>query len=200
MIDIGLLLAQRARRVRCFLGTPAGSAPTPSVGFSKTLAKVVTHGSAVLLFGTMFIGAVVSDKNLEAINPFYRLIFMGALCLFLLELGMDAAKRLEDFWRVGVVLTAFGILMPLFGATVGLAIAHYWLGFGPGGMTLVAVLAGSASYIAVPPAIPGGTGSDSIHLPYSLARHHVSVQRGVWHSALFHGGAMARRIKSVNKQ
>jgi uncharacterized protein len=166
-IVVGLLLAHRARRL---LGAPADSAPTPAVGFGKTLAQVVTHGSVVLLFGTMIIGAVVSDKNLEAINPFYRLIFMGALCLFLLELGMDAAKRLEDFWRVGWVLTAFGILMPLFGAAIGLAIAHYWLGFGPGGMTLVAVLAASASYIAVPPAIRLAVpeANPSIYLTLSL--------------------------------
>jgi hypothetical protein len=172
-IVVGLVLAQRARRALRFVGTSAASAdsaPTPAVGFGKTLAQAVTHGSVVLLFGTMFIGAVVSDKNLEAINPFYRLIFMGALCLFLLELGMDAAKRLEDFWRVGVVLTAFGVLMPLLGATVGLAIAHYWLGFGPGGMTLVAVLAASASYIAVPPAIRLAVpeANPSIYLTLSL--------------------------------
>lgn len=166
-IVVGLLLAQRARRLA---GVQAGSPNSLSVGFGKTLAKVVTHGSVVLLFGTMFIGAVVSDRNLEAINPFYRLIFMGALCLFLLELGMDAAKRLEDFWRVGGILTAFGILMPLFGASVGLAIAYYWLGFGPGGMTLVAVLGASASYIAVPPAIRMAVpeANPSIYLTLSL--------------------------------
>jgi uncharacterized protein len=169
-IVIGLVLAQRVRRAQRVLGAPAGSAPTPAVGFGKTLAQAVTHGSVVLLFGTMVIGAVVSDKDLDAINPFYRLIFMGALCLFLLELGMDAAKRLEEFWRIGWTLTAFGILMPLFGAAVGLAIAHYWLGFGPGGMTLVAVLAASASYIAVPPAIRLAVpeANPSIYLTLSL--------------------------------
>ena len=34
-----------------------------------------------------------------------------------------------------------------------LAVAHFWLGFGAGGTTLVAVLGASASYIAVPPAV-----------------------------------------------
>ena len=43
--------------------------------------------------------------------------------------------------------------MPLVSSVIGLLVAHQWLGFGPGGMTLVAVLAASASYIAVPPAI-----------------------------------------------
>ena len=144
-IVVGIAMAQRARRL-------AGAATGPN-GLGTGLAQAVTHGSVVLLFGTMLIGAVVSEKNLDAINPFYRTIFMGALCLFLLELGMDAAKRLEDFRRVGWILTAFGILMPLFGAALGLAIGRYWLDFGAGGMTLIAVLGASASYIAVPPAI-----------------------------------------------
>jgi uncharacterized protein len=123
-------------------------ATTGGQGLGKALAKAFTHGSVVLLFGTMLIGALVSEKSLDAINPFYRTIFMGALCLFLLELGMDAAKKLEDFWRVGWSLLAFGIGMPLLGGAIGLAIGHFWLG-----ITLVAVLAASASYIAVPPAI-----------------------------------------------
>src|SRR5579859_316543 len=144
-IVVGLLLAQRVRR--------QAGATTGGQGLGKALAKAFTHGSVVLLFGTMLIGALVSEKSLDAINPFYRTIFMGALCLFLLELGMDAAKKLEDFWRVGWSLLAFGIGMPLLGGAIGLAIGHFWLGFGTGGMTLVAVLAASASYIAVPPAI-----------------------------------------------
>jgi uncharacterized protein len=43
--------------------------------------------------------------------------------------------------------------MPLVGGAIGLGIGRGMLGFGPGGATLVAVLAASASYIAVPPAI-----------------------------------------------
>jgi uncharacterized protein len=113
----------------------------------------VTHGSVVLLVGTMLIGAIASPKSLAGIEPFFRAIFMGALCLFLLELGMDAAKRMAEFRKVGLRLIAFGLLMPLAGAAIGLTVGHAWLGFGPGGTTLVAVLAASASYIAVPPAM-----------------------------------------------
>jgi len=144
-IIVGLVLAQRARR----LAGATGDAATLRAAFAKAL----THGSVMLLFGTMLIGAVVSEKSLSTITPFYQTIFTGALCLFLLELGMDAAKQLGEFWRVGWRLAAFGIVMPLVGGAIGLAIGHGWLGFGPGGATLVAVLAASASYIAVPPAI-----------------------------------------------
>jgi hypothetical protein len=144
-IIVGLLLAQRARR--------AASVSGEAAGVGTAFRKALTHGSVLLLAGTMLIGAVVTPKSLESIMPFYQTIFAGALCLFLLELGMDAAKRLEDFWRVGWRLALFGIAMPLVGGAIGLAVAHAWLGFGPGGMTLVAVLGASASYIAVPPAI-----------------------------------------------
>jgi hypothetical protein len=143
-IVVGLLLAERARRLQGL----RGEAP-----LHASIGKAFRHGSVVLLLGTMAIGMVLTERSLEAINPFYRTIFMGALCLFLLELGMDAAKRLEDFRRVGWVLTAFGVAMPLVGGLTGLLAAHYVLGFGVGRMTLVAVLGASASYIAVPPAI-----------------------------------------------
>ena len=144
-IMIGLVLAQRARREA---GATGGQD-----NLGAAFAKAMTHGSVVLLFGTMLIGALVSEKSLSTIMPFYQTIFTGALCLFLLELGMDAAKRLEDFWRVGWRLAAFGVVMPLVGGAIGLGIGHGMLGFGPGGATLVAVLGASASYIAVPPAI-----------------------------------------------
>ncbi len=143
-IVLGVMLAQRAR---------SGTQATAAAGLRPLLAGAVTHGSVVLLVGTMLIGAVASPKSLSGIEPFFRAIFMGALCLFLLELGMDAAKRMAEFRKVGLRLIAFGLLMPLAGAAIGLVIGHAWPGFGPGGTTLVAVLAASASYIAVPPAM-----------------------------------------------
>jgi hypothetical protein len=80
-------------------------------------------------------------------------MFMGVLSLFLLDMGMEAARRIGDFKKVGPLLLVFGIAMPLLGGLVGLAVGHWLLGFGVGGMLLVAVLGASASYIAVPPAM-----------------------------------------------
>ncbi len=80
-------------------------------------------------------------------------IFMGMLCLFLLEMGLEAARRIEEYRRVGFALAVFGILMLLGSALLGVGEGHFALGYGAGGTTLVAVLAASASYIAVPPAM-----------------------------------------------
>jgi hypothetical protein len=144
-IIVGLLLAQKVRM-------STDNAPAPS-GLGAALRKALTHGSVVLLLGSMLIGAVINPASLQAVEPFFQNIFMGALCLFLLELGMVAADRLNEFRKVGAFFIGFGLLMPLIGAALGLVIGHYGLGFGAGGTTLVAVLGASASYIAVPPAI-----------------------------------------------
>jgi hypothetical protein len=131
----------------------ATAAQNSSNHFGHILHEAFTNGSVVLLTGSMVIGAIAAPKGLEAIKPFMNDIFMGVLCLFLLEMGLEAARRIEEFSRVGLVLGAFGILMPLGSALIGVGIGHFALGFGVGGTTLVAVLAASASYIAVPPAM-----------------------------------------------
>lgn len=149
-IVAGLLLAARARQIE---GARNGDDNPTARNRSSLLHEAFTNGSVVLLLGSMAIGAIAAPKALEAISPFVNDIFMGMLCLFLLEMGMEAARRIEEFRRVGMVLAVFGVAMPLVSAIIGIAIGHYALGFGVGGTTLVAVLAASASYIAVPPAM-----------------------------------------------
>ncbi len=144
-IIIGLLLANLARN-------GSGRAHGPRVG-RELLHEAFTNGSVVLLLGSMFIGAVAQPATLGKILPFYDTLFMGVLSLFLLDMGMEAARRIGDFRQAGPALVMFGILMPLIGGAIGLATGHWLLGFGLGGTLLVAILGASASYIAVPPAM-----------------------------------------------
>lgn len=122
-------------------------------GLKHLLREAFTNGSVVLLFGSILIGLVATPASLAKILPLFDTLFMGVLCLFLLEMGLEAAKRIGDFRRVGLFLVVFGIAMPLLGAVIGLIVGHYVLGFSVGGTTLVAVLTASASYIAVPSAM-----------------------------------------------
>lgn len=145
-ILIGLVLASISRR--------SESQHTARDGLVGSLVREsFTNGSIVLLFGSMVIGALSTPSSVGKIMPFFDSVFMGVLCLFLLDMGMEAARRLGDFRRVGAFLIGFGLLMPLLGAAAGLAVSHWLLGFGVGGTLLVAVLGASASYIAVPPAM-----------------------------------------------
>jgi len=145
-ILIGLVLASLSRRT-----SEQGNAREGMVG--SLVREAFTNGSIVLLFGSMLIGAFSTPSSVGKIMPFFDSVFMGVLCLFLLDMGMEAARRLGDFRRVGAFLIGFGLVMPLLGAAAGLAVGHWLLGFGVGGTLLVAVLGASASYIAVPPAM-----------------------------------------------
>lgn len=150
-IIIGLLLAAMARsRLQSADGE---SSATP---WKSLIHEATTNGSVVLLLGAMFIGAISSPEAMEKVYPFSHEIFMGVLCLFLLDLGMEAARRMKAFKQVGLPLVAFGIIMPLIGGLIGIFVGATLLGFSAGGTLLVAILAASASYIAVPPAMRMG--------------------------------------------
>jgi hypothetical protein len=158
-IIVGLLLASWSRQ-RMVLANNTGGAGVAALSrgngenhFSKLLHEAFTNGSVILLIGSMFIGAISSSSSMDKLSPFIEEIFMGVLCLFLFEMGMEAAHRIREFRKVGTVLVAFGLVMPLIGGAVGIYIGHYIMGLSIGGTTLVAVLGASASYIAVPPAM-----------------------------------------------
>ncbi len=115
---------------------------------NKLLHEIFCNQGVVLLCGAMFIG-YWAGPGVSSIMPLFGSLFHGALALFLLEMGMLAASRVPDIRLVAPFMSAFGVLMPLAGATLGglLALAS---GFSTGGVALLAVLGGSASYIAVP--------------------------------------------------
>ena len=183
-IVIALVLAQWARAAE---GKKAGAMNRGEA--LSMLSGAARHGSIVLLIGSMLIGATAAPKALSAVMPFYETIFLGALCLYLLELGMVAAQRLSEFARMGWFLALFGVVMPLIGAAFGLAVGHLWLGLGAGGTTLVAVLGAGASYIAVPPAVRMAIpeANPSFYLTLSLGiTFPFNVVVGI---ALYHGVA-----------
>ncbi len=153
-IIVGLFLASMSRRA-LGMNTQGDGLHQQEGTLGHLLRDAFTNGGVVLLFGSMLIGMIATQSSLEKIMPFFSKqgIFMGVLSLFLLEMGMEAAKRIHEFRKVGMFLVAFGVIMPLVGGVMGLITGHYLLGLSVGGTTLVAVLGASASYIAVPPAM-----------------------------------------------
>ena len=157
-IVVGLLLAAKARH--SLAAREAGGDATADAvdsgeqsNFKEMLRDAFTNGSVVVLIGSMIIGAIAEPSGMEKLKPFIDEIFMGVLCLFLFDMGMVAARRIGDFKQVGIILAAFGVVMPLVGGAVGVYVGADMLDFSVGGATLVGVLGASASYIAVPPAM-----------------------------------------------
>lgn len=115
--------------------------------------EILLNGSIVLLIGAFLIGFITGQDGLREISSFIVSPFKGVLCLFLLDMGIVAGRGLRSSrGSITVGLLAFGILMPIVGATIG-AMAGAALGLSEGGVLLLMVLSASASYIAVPAAM-----------------------------------------------
>ena len=84
---------------------------------------MLLNGSVVLLLGAFLIGWIGAAGAERQLSPFISGIFPGALCLFLLDMGLTAARRLRDRGRgLDSRLVGFAVVMPLLGgARPGLA-------------------------------------------------------------------------------
>lgn len=125
---------------------------TPGNSLRHALHEAIFGRSVLLLVGSLAVGFLCGKKGMDATAGFFVTPFQGILALFLLELGTVAGRRLGDLRSVGLFLLAFGIIMPVIHAMIGLALGSM-VGLSLGGATLLAVLAASASYIAAPAAM-----------------------------------------------
>ncbi len=167
-IIMGILLANWLRRDTA----PGGEADADgdgSIRWGGLLHEAAFNSAVLLLLGSMLIGMVIGPKGFGDIAPFVAAPFKGVLCLFLLDMGLVATRRLGDLRRAGWVAIAFGLLAPPVHAMLGVAAASV-LHLTAGDALLLAVLVGSASYIAVPAALRMSLpeANPSIYLPMSL--------------------------------
>lgn len=165
-IIVGLMMASFVRKQ---MAAQKGTAKVKTE-WGPLLHEAFTNGSVVVLLGALLIGATASPESLEQVTPFTKDIFMGVLCLFLLDMGIEAAKKVDTLKKAGITLVAFGMIMPLIGGTLGIIIGGSFLEFSVGGTFLLAILSASASYIAVPPAMRYGVpeANPSYYLTLSL--------------------------------
>ena len=128
------------------------------VGTLKLLREVFLNPGLYLLFGGIVIGLVSRLQGPKIVHDndnVFVAAFQGVLCLFLLEMGMTASRRLRDLKSAGPGFIAFGLLAPNLFAAIGIITAHAYAHlthtrFESGTYILFAVLCGAASYIAVP--------------------------------------------------
>lgn len=106
----------------------------------------------VLLLGGLLIGWAAGPEGMLPLKPLFFDLFKGILALFLLEMGLITAGQVAALRQYGLFLVVFGVLMPLFSSLVGTGLG-FMLGLTVGGTAILATLAASASYIAVPAAM-----------------------------------------------
>jgi hypothetical protein len=125
---------------------------------AKLLHEVFLNPGLFLLFGGIVIGFLSRSQGADVVRAddnFFVNLFQGVLCLFLLEMGMTASRKLRDLKTAGIGFIAFGLFAPPFFASIGILVAHAYCfvthtHFELGTYVLFSVLCGAASYIAVP--------------------------------------------------
>lgn len=126
--------------------------------------------SVILLIGGFLIGIMMNTQAWLSIAPVVQGGFKGVLAFFLLDLGTLAQKQLQYAWRNKWIGLVIAFVVPIFFGVTSLLAAAY-MGLPRGDQILLAVLAGSASYIAAPAAIRSAIpeASPSLYLALPLA-------------------------------
>ena len=118
----------------------------------EMLHEVFFNASVVLLLGAFAIGMIGGAEGFAEVSPFFEAGFKGVLCLFLLDMGLIAARRIMDAravtWRLAVIAIALPLINGVAGTLLGAGI-----GLDVGSAAALGVLCASASYIAVPAAM-----------------------------------------------
>lgn len=125
--------------------------------------------SVILLLGGLAMGWIIGKEGFEPIKPVFHDAFKGILVLFLLEMGMVAARQLKEFVALAPRLLAWGILAPVLHALVGVTLG-WLLGLSQGGSFVFGAIVASASYIDAPAAVRSAlpTANPGIFLTSSL--------------------------------
>jgi len=123
----------------------------------KSIILDSLRGSALsaLLLG-LVLGLLTHPERV--FESFYDPLFRGFLSILMLTMGIEAWNRLNEMRRVAHWYVVYAAVSPLVHGLIAFGlgyIAHVTTGFSPGGVILLAVMAGSSSDISGPPTLRG---------------------------------------------
>lgn len=141
-----------------------------TVSKRSLVSHSLTNGSVLLIIGSLIIGFIANAKHAEGIKPFTNDLFKGFLAIFLLDMGITSGRKLKAFFSYGWFPILFAACIPLINGSV-FSVLSSWVTHDPANRFLFAILAASASYIAVPAAmkISVPKADPGLFLPMALA-------------------------------
>jgi uncharacterized protein len=139
-------------------------------GLKQIVIHAFTNSSVLLILGSLVIGLIADEKQAEGIKPFVTDIFKGFLAVFLLDMGITSGRKLKAFFKTGYFSSLFATLVPLINGVV-VAYISQWVSPEVGDRLIFAILAASASYIAVPAAmkLSNPEADEGLYVPMALA-------------------------------
>ncbi len=142
----------------------------PCLKKRSAFSHSLTNGSVFLIIGSLIIGFLASEEQAQGIKPFTTDIFKGFLAVFLLDMGIESGRKLKSLFGFGWFPLAFAVIIPLFNGCLFAYLSGYVT---PdfSNRFIFAILAASASYIAVPAAMKVSVpqANSGLYLPMALA-------------------------------
>jgi hypothetical protein len=171
-VVVGILLARIALQVEVRRHSESGEIKKISGGWIRpVLHEALTGTGSMILLGALVIGYISGPDGIAVTKPFFGDLFKGVLCLFMLEMGLVAGRRLAEVRAVGAFLIVFAICMPIIDGILGVLVGGF-VGLSVGGATMLGVMAASASYIAAPAAM-------RISLPEANPSFYLTASLGI---------------------
>jgi len=152
MVDDMALMESPAIIIGVFLMLQYGKQSNAQIKWKSIIEHSFANGSVVMILGSLIIGLIADTKQAEGIKPFTTDLFKGFLAIFLLEMGMVAAKRFSAFTKYGLFVSLFAVVIPFINGCV-VAYLSQFITPDIGNRFILSILAASASYIAVPAAM-----------------------------------------------
>lgn len=170
MIAVMALMETPAIIIGVILIRMYGREETGDTRLRSVVHHSFTNGSVLMIIGSLIIGFLANDQQALGIKPFTNDIFKGFLALFLLDMGIASGRKLKDFLDGGWFTLAFALVIPLVNGCA-VALLSSVITDDPGNRFMFAVLAASASYIAVPAAMKMAApqANPGIFVPMTLA-------------------------------
>ncbi|WP_418263017.1 sodium-dependent bicarbonate transport family permease [Flavobacterium faecale] len=170
MVAIMALMESPAIIIGLILITIFNKNDSNAVKKRMVIKHSLTNGSVLLILGSLVIGYMANAHQAEGIKPFTNDLFKGFLAIFLLDMGITSGKKLKSFFSFGWFPFLFAIIIPLFNGCL-FAILSSFVTEDIANRFIFAILAASASYIAVPAAmkITVPKANPGLFLPMALA-------------------------------
>ena len=170
MVAIMALMESPAIIIGLLLISNYDNSEKKKINQKSILKHSLTNGSVLLILGSLIIGFFADAKQAEGIKPFTNDLFKGFLAIFLLDMGISSGKKLKSFFNCGWFPFVFAIVIPLINGCL-FAVLSSFVTDEITNRFIFAILAASASYIAVPATmkITVPKANPGLYLPMALA-------------------------------
>ena len=170
MVAIMALMESPAIIIGLILISVFNKDETTQINKLSVIKHSLTNGSVLLIVGSLIIGYLATTKQAEGIKPFTNDIFKGFLAIFLLDMGITSGRKLKSFFSFGWFPFLFAAIIPLVNGCL-FAFLSSFVTDDVANRFIFAILAASASYIAVPAAmkISVPQSNPGLYLPMALA-------------------------------